>query len=124
MAASTTSGQRSPGCGASWTCPRPAPARELDAARLLDRAVAEAHACARWYREAPEWQRITTINRAARELIDTIREAAGDYWAEIRHDIRVRGFARTLTARVARAVSQNARMLAGRLDRTGHHDTR
>src|SRR6202034_1068123 len=37
--------------------------------RLLDRAVEEAQACARWYRDTPEWQRISTIGRAARELI-------------------------------------------------------
>ena len=95
-----------------------------DAGRLLDQAAAEAHACARWYRDTPEWQRMSRIGRAARELLTAIREAAGDYWAEIRLDIRVRGFARTLAARVSLAVSGASRLLAGRLERAGHRDTR
>jgi hypothetical protein len=91
---------------------------------VLDQAAAEAHACARWYRDTPEWQRMNRIGRAARDLLTTIREAAGDYWAEIRLDVRVRGFARTLAARVSLAVSGAAHLLAGRLDRAGHQDTR
>jgi len=67
---------------------------------------------------------MSTIGRAARELLTAIREAAGDYWAEIRLDIRVRGFARTLAARVSLAVSGAAHLLAGRLERAGHRDTR
>ena len=94
------------------------------ASRLLDQAAAEAQACARWYRDTPEWQRITRIGRAARELIRAICEAAGDYWAEIRQDIRVRGFARTLAARVSLAVSGTSHVLATRLERAGHRDTR
>ncbi len=94
------------------------------ASRLLDRAAEEAQACARWYRDTPEWERITTISRATRELIRTIREAARDYWAEIRQDIRVRGFARTLAARVCLAVSGAAHVLAGRLERSGRGNTR
>ena len=85
-----------------------------DAGRLLDQAAAEAHACARWYRDTPEWQRMSRIGQAARELLTAIREAAGDYWTEIRLDIRVRGFARTLAARVSLAVSGASHLLAGR----------
>ena len=91
---------------------------------MLDQAAAEAYACARWYRDTPEWQRMNRIGRAARELLQTIREAAGDYWAEIRLDVRVRGFARTLAARVSLAVSGAAHLLAGRLERAGRRDTR
>jgi len=93
-------------------------------AGVLDQAAAEAQACARWYRGTPEWQRIGTVSRAARDLVTAIREAAGDYWAEIRLDIRVRGFARTLAARTALAVSGAAHVLAGRLERAGHRDSR
>jgi len=93
-------------------------------ADALDEAAAEAQACARWYRDTPEWQRISTVGRAARDLITAIREAVGDYWAEIRLDIRVRGFARTLAARTALAVSGAAHVLAGRLERAGHRDSR
>jgi N12 class adenine-specific DNA methylase len=93
-------------------------------ADVLDHAAAEAQACARWYRDTPEWQRISTVGRAARDLITAIREAAGDYWAEIRLDIRVRGFARTLAARTALAVSGAAHVLAGRLEQAGHRDSR
>jgi N12 class adenine-specific DNA methylase len=94
------------------------------ASRLLDQAAEEAQACARWYRDTPEWQRITNIGRAAQELVRAIREAAGDYWAEIRQDIRVRGFARTLASRVCLAVSGTAHVLAGRLERAGQGNTR
>jgi N12 class adenine-specific DNA methylase/SAM-dependent methyltransferase len=93
------------------------------AGKLLDQAAAEAQACARWYRDTPEWQRITKIGRATRELIAAIREASGEYWAEIRQDIRVRGFTRTLATRVSRAVSGTASLLASRLERAGHRDT-
>ena len=97
---------------------------DASVADALDQAAAEAQACARWYRDTPEWQRISTVGRAARDLITAIRRAAGDYWAEIRLDIRVRGFARTLAARTALAVSGAAHVLAGRLERAGHRDTR
>jgi len=97
---------------------------DASVADALDQAAAEAQACARWYRDTPEWQRIGTVGRAARDLITAIREAAGDYWAEIRLDIRVRGFARTLAARTALAVSGAAHLLAGRLERAGHRDSR
>jgi hypothetical protein len=100
------------------------PSPELSDSRLLDRAVEEAQACARWYRDTPEWQRISAIGRAARELITAIRDAAKDYWAEIRQDIRVRGFARTLASRVCLAISGTAHLLAGRLERAGRADTR
>ncbi len=101
----------------------PGPVRP-DAGPLLDQAAAEAQACGRWYRDTPEWQRTSRIGRAARELVTAIREAAGDYWAEIQLDIRVRGFARTLAARVSLAVSGAAHLLAGRLERAGHRNTR
>jgi hypothetical protein len=91
---------------------------------MLDQAAAEAQACARWYRDTPEWQRITTVSRAARDLVTTIRQASGEYWAEIRQDIRVRGFVRTVAARASLAVSGAAHILAGRLEKAGHKDTR
>jgi hypothetical protein len=92
--------------------------------RLLDRAAEEAQACARWYQDTPEWQRIATIGRAARELITAIRDAAKDWWAEIRQDIRVRGFARTVASRVCLGVSASAHLLASRLERHGRAGTR
>jgi hypothetical protein len=101
-----------------------APPPDPTVGRLLDQAVEEAQACARWYRDTPEWQRITTIGRAVRELVGAIREAARDYWAEIRQDIRVRGFGRTLAARVCLAVSGTAHVLAARLERAGRGNTR
>ena len=97
---------------------------DASVADALDHAAAEAQACARWYRDTPEWQRISAVGRAARDLITAIREAAGDYWAEIRLDLRVRGFARTLAARTALAVSGAAYVFAGRLEQAGHRDSR
>jgi thymidylate synthase len=76
------------------------------------------------YRDTPEWQRMSRIGRAARELLTAIRETAEDYWAEIRRDIRVQGFARTLAVRVSLTVSGTAHLLAGRLERAGHRGTR
>jgi hypothetical protein len=64
---------------------------------------------------------MSRIGRAARELLTAIREAAGDYWTEIRLDIRVRGFARTLAARVSLAVSGASHLLAS-VERAGHRD--
>jgi hypothetical protein len=92
--------------------------------RLLDQAAAEAQACARWYQDTPEWQRITTVSRAARDLITEIRRASGDYWTEIRQDIRVRGCIRTVAARASLAISGAAHVLASRLEKSGHKDTR
>jgi len=92
--------------------------------QLLDQAVAEAQACAQWYRDTPEWQRITRVSRAARDLITTIRQASGEYWAEIQQDVRVRGFIRTVTARASLAVSGTAHILAGRLETGGYKGTR
>lgn len=93
-------------------------------AQLLDQAAAEAQACARWYRDTPEWQRITRVSRAARDLITTIQQASGEYWAEIQQDIRVRGFVRTVTARASLAVSATAHILVGRLETEGYKGTR
>ena len=101
-----------PGSHARTATPGPETAAGPDTT-MLDQAAAEAYACARWYRDTPEWQRMNRVGRAARELLQTIREAAGDYWAEIRLDVRVRGFARTLAARVSLAVSGAAHLLAG-----------
>jgi hypothetical protein len=97
---------------------------EQDGMRRLDDAIAEAQACATWYRDTPEWQRITRVSGAARALMTTIREATGDYWAEIRQDIRVRGFARTVTARACLAIAGAAHVLAGKLEQAGHQKTR
>jgi hypothetical protein len=93
-------------------------------ARVLDQAAAEAQACARWYRDTPEWQRTMTVGRAVRDLVTAIRDAAGDYWGEIRQDIRVRGFARTLAARTALAVAGPAHLLATGLERAGFQGSR
>ncbi|MGH3298512.1 MAG: hypothetical protein ACRDP7_42655 [Trebonia sp.] len=102
------------------------PPDDADAAvaHALDQAAAEAQACARWYRDTPEWQRTLTVGRAARDLVTAIRDAAGDYWGEIRADIRVRGFARTLAARTALAVAGPAHLLAAGLERAGLQGSR
>jgi len=112
-----------PAQGRHTRAPGP-PEADTASDRMLDRAAAEAQACARWYRDTPEWQRITTVSRAAQDLITAIRQASGDYWAEIRQDIRVRGCIRTVAARASLAVSGAAHILAGRLERAGHKDTR
>ena len=92
-------------------------------ASVFDDAIAEARACAAWYRDTPEWQRITQVTDAARALVTAIRGAAGDYWDDISRDVRVRGFIRTVTARTSRAVSGWAGILAGKLEEDGRRDT-
>jgi hypothetical protein len=98
--------------------------RGPDPMRELDDAIAEAQACASWYSDAREWQRISRISDAARALLAAIWEAAGDYWAEIRRDIRVRGFARIVTARTCLAVAGAASALAGEFERAGRQQSR
>jgi hypothetical protein len=99
-------------------------APDPDSIRRLDDAIAEAQACATWYRDTPEWQRTGRVAAAARALITAIRETAGDYWAEIRQDVRVRGFARTVTARACLAIAGTAHVLADSLERSGHQQAR
>lgn len=100
------------------------PAADADGVREMCDAIAEAQACATWYRDTPEWQRITRVSDAARALMAAIRETAGDYWSEIRRDIRVRGFARTVAARTSLAIAGPAWVLASKLDKAGHQHTR
>ena len=63
------------------------------------------------------------MSGAAAALLAAFRSAAGDYWAEISRDLRVRGFTRTVTARTCRAVSAWAGRLAGTLERDGKQRT-
>lgn len=100
------------------------PAPDADGVREMCDAIAEAQACATWYRDTPEWQRITRVSDAARALMAAIRETAADYWSEIRQDIRVRGFARTVAARTSLAIAGPAWVLASKLDKAGHQRTR
>jgi N12 class adenine-specific DNA methylase len=97
---------------------------DTDSLRRLNGALAEARACAAWYDDTPEWQRITGVSEAARALFSAIREAAGDYWAEVRRDVRVRGFTRTVAARVTRTISGAASSLARKLEQAGYGHTR
>lgn len=108
--------------GGTETTAEPAGSRQSGpvSAALLENAMAGARASAAWYRDSPEWQRITLVTDAARALLDAIRGAAGDYWSEISRDIRVRGFVRTVAARTCRTVSACAGALAARLDQADH----
>ena len=85
--------------------------------------MAGARASAAWYRDSPEWQRITLVTDAARALLDAIRGAAGGYWSEISQDIRVRGFVRTVAARTCRTISACAGALAGKLEQASGRQT-
>ncbi len=92
-------------------------------AALLEDAMAGARASAAWYRDSPEWQRITLVTGAARALLDAVRGAAGGYWGEISQDIRVCGFVRTVAARTCRTISACAGTLAARLEQAGGRQT-
>ena len=92
-------------------------------AALLEDAMAGARASAAWYRDSPEWQRITLVTDAARALLDAIRGEAGGYWSEISQDIRVRGFVRTVAARTCRTISACAGALAEKLEQASGRQT-
>jgi hypothetical protein len=89
----------------------------------MARAAAEARASAAWY-SAPQWQRITAIGQAAGGLVQAVRDASAGYWEEIRLDLRVRGFARTVAAHVTRGVAHAAAQIADSLAYAGHQGSR
>jgi hypothetical protein len=97
---------------------------DTESLRRLNAALTEARVCAAWYLDTPEWQRITKVSEAARALLSAIREAAGDYWAEGRRDVRACGFTRTIAARVTRTISGAAGSLARKLEQAGYGHTR
>jgi hypothetical protein len=94
-----------------------------EALRRLDDAMAEAAASARWFVGTAELRRTARITAAAGSLAAAIRESAAEYWTDIRRDVRVRGFLRTVAARACKAIAQSARELARIIARRRRQDS-
>ena len=134
---SPTSGQHSLTYGTPSTCP-PTAGTPATAARAPPRQAPIRPATGCWTRRPPRHKRApggtgthrngSGSQRSAaphRTCSPPSRRRAADYWDEIRQDIRVRGFTRTLAARACLAVSGTAHILAARIERSraqGHPD--
>lgn len=95
---------------------------EQEPAKNLDQhlaAVETAYAKARSAGIAtsdPEWAGIRAIHTAVHNLWDTVKAAAGTYWAELGADTRVHGLLTALAIRAARAIANLASAAADRLE--------
>lgn len=65
----------------------------------------------------PEWQQLQTVRGAATHLWNVIRERAGAYFEQLRDDVRVQGFWRTVSLRTAAKIGEWAQAGADRLRR-------
>ncbi|MET9399296.1 hypothetical protein [Kitasatospora sp. NPDC002965] len=66
----------------------------------------------------PEWQEIQTVRGAARHLLSTLRERAGEYADRLFSDVRVQGFVRAVSIRTFESISGLAQAAADRLRRS------
>ncbi|MGW6707435.1 hypothetical protein ACWGDE_21445 [Streptomyces sp. NPDC054956] len=62
-----------------------------------------------------EWQRIQTVRGALGHLWEGMKEKAGPYWENLKADIRVQGFLKTVSIRACEAISSSASALARKL---------
>jgi hypothetical protein len=74
---------------------------------LVNRALRDAAASD--LQSSPEWQRIQSIRGAVGHLMTTIRERAGEYWKELRTDLRFQGFWKSVSIRTCEAGSSSHR---------------
>jgi hypothetical protein len=98
--------------------------RELDAEDLDEHlaAVDAAYADARANgiaRDRPEWAGITAIHSAIHNLWDTVKAAAGTYWAELSADVHVHGLLTALATRAIRAIANLANAATTHLEQRG-----
>jgi N12 class adenine-specific DNA methylase len=92
------------------------PAADLDEhLAAVDAAYTEAQA-AGIPADRPQWAGITAIHSAIHNLWDTLKAAAGTYWAELAADARVHGLMTAIAARATRAIAHLANTAANRLD--------
>jgi N12 class adenine-specific DNA methylase len=111
---------------AATAAPQPAPrvGQTTDAADLDEQlaAVDSAYAHARASgipADRPEWAGISAIHSAVHNLWDTLKAAAGTYWAELSADVRVRGLLTTFATRAVRAIANLASAAATHLEQRG-----
>ena len=96
--------------------PTPAPTRDLDEHLVAVDAAYAAAKSAGIPTDRPQWAGITAIHSAIHNLWDTLKAAAGTYWAELAADVRVNGLMATLTSRASRAISHLAATAAVRIE--------
>jgi len=66
--------------------------------------------------DRPEWAGISAIHSAVHNLWDTLKAAAGTYWAELSADVRVHGLLSTLATRAVRAIANLTNAAATHLE--------
>ncbi|GAA0925010.1 hypothetical protein GCM10009549_45840 [Streptomyces thermoalcalitolerans] len=76
---------------------------------------ADTHAAA--LQDFPEWQQLQTVRGATTHLWNVLSERAGAYLEQLRNDLRVQGFWRTVSIRTTTAIARGARALADRVRR-------
>ena len=96
--------------------PAPAPVEDLDEhLAAVDAAYTEAKS-AGIAADRPQWAAITAIHSAVHNLWDTLKAAAGTYWAELAADARVHGLMATLATRASRAIAHLATTAANHIE--------
>ncbi len=88
----------------------------------VDTALRQTDTHAAALQDFPEWQRLQTVRGATAHLWDVLREQAGDYFGQLRTDLRFQGFWRTISLRSVAAIGQCAQALADRLRSSLHGD--
>lgn len=63
-----------------------------------------------------EWTGVRAIHAAVHNLWDTLKAAAGTYWAQFAADARIHGLLTTLVTRAARAIAAMTGAVANRLE--------
>ncbi|GHG50248.1 hypothetical protein [Streptomyces griseocarneus] len=69
-------------------------------------------------RDSPEWQQLQTIRGAARNLWDTLKGRAGEYWHSFREDVRFETFWKTVSIRACEKIAEIAISAADRIHRS------
>jgi len=96
--------------------PSPTPAGDLDEhLAAVDAAYAEAKSAGIPV-DRPQWAGITAIHSAIHNLWDTLKAAAGTYWAELAADTRVHGLMAALATRASRAIAHLATTAANHVE--------
>ncbi|MFH8977979.1 hypothetical protein [Streptomyces sp. NPDC017890] len=83
----------------------------------VDAALRQADTHAAALRDFPEWQRLQNVRGATTHLWNVLCEQAGEYFGQLRTDLRVQGFWRTVSLRTATAIGNCALALADRVHR-------
>ncbi|BDH10476.1 UvrD-helicase domain-containing protein [Streptomyces hygroscopicus] len=97
---------------------------EASDAAALEAAMINAESEASQYWGTPEWEVIRSVSQAGRGLRTAVGEAMGVYAEGVVRDVRSYGLNRAIEARVSRAISHTAFLLARRVERSGNRNSR